>query len=44
MIADGENNVLAGKAAGCQTVLQFNELCYTMTCANLLDTVKLILK
>lgn len=44
IIADGENYVLVGKVAECQTVLQFNELCDTMTCANLLDAVKLILK
>ena len=44
MIGDGENDVLAGKAAGCQTVLLSNEHCDTMTCANLFDAVKLILK
>lgn len=44
MIGDGESDVLAGKAAGCKTILLSNEHCDTMTCANLLDAVRLILK
>ena len=44
MIGDGESDVLAGKAAGCKTILLSNEHCDTMTCANLLDAVRFILK
>jgi D,D-heptose 1,7-bisphosphate phosphatase len=44
MIGDSESDVLAGKAAGCKTILLSNEHCDTMTCANLFDAVRFILK
>lgn len=44
MLDVGKSDVLMGNAVGCQTVLQFNEHCDTMTYTNLFETVKLILK
>lgn len=44
MIGDGESDVLAGKTAGCKTILLSNEHCDIMTSANLLDAVRFILE
>lgn len=44
IIGDGENDILAGRNAGCKTIMLSNNCCDTICCDSLINAVKLILK